>query len=216
MTQKYLEKEFTQKLIELCRQEKTTVQGALCAAMLLTVTHKIRMGSPRKINASCNSYIDLRRRLEPPIGNKDLSILASFITSMHQITPQISFWDLSRDVSKQIELGLKREDIFKPIVIFKKIIKYYIDNPDSSPLTVSVTNVGRVNIPNLYGDLELEEISFVLSNTIFSKIFTVAVTTFQEKMLLNFIASQPSVSQDTIEILANSVIDCLEEVCQKY
>lgn len=214
MTHKYLEKELTKKLVELCRQENTTVQGALCAAMLLAVTNKIRMGSPRKINAYCDSYIDLRRRLEPPIGNEDMGIITSLITSLHQIKPQMSFWDLSRDVSKKIEFSLNRKDIFKPVMIFKKIIEYYIENPDKTPLTVSVTNVGRVNIPAFYGNLEIEEISFVPSNTIFSKVFTVAVATFQEKMLLNFIASKPSVSQDTIEMLANSVIDCLEEVCQ--
>ncbi len=215
MSHRFLEKELTQKLIELCRQEKTTVQGALCAAMLLTVANKISREKPRSIKVSCRSYVDLRRRLEPPIKQKNMGFLASFLTSFHQIKPQMSFWDLSRDITNNIELGLKRKDFFKPLMMLRKILEYYIDNPDELLLTISVTNIGRVNISEVYGDLEIEEISFLLSNAIFGKMFAVATATFQEKMLLNFIASKPSLSQETIEMLATGVINCLIEVCQE-
>jgi hypothetical protein len=72
MSHRFLEKELTQKLIELCRQEKTTVQGALCAAMLLTVANKISSNKLRSIKLSCRSYVDLRRRLEPPIQPENM------------------------------------------------------------------------------------------------------------------------------------------------
>jgi NRPS condensation-like uncharacterized protein len=214
MSHRFLEKELTQKLIELCRQEKTTVQGALCAAMLLTVANKISREKPRSIKVSCRSLVDLRRHLEPPIKHKTMGFLASSLTSLHQIKPQMSFWDLSRDITNKIELGLKRKDFFKPLMVLRKIFEYYIDNPDVSP-TISVSNIGRVNISEVYGDLEIEEISFVPSNAIVGKMFAVATATFQEKMLLNFIASKPSLSQETIDILATGVINCLIEVCQE-
>ncbi|WP_161809832.1 phthiocerol/phthiodiolone dimycocerosyl transferase family protein [Lyngbya aestuarii] len=214
MTHRFLEKHLTQKLIQLCRQENTTVQGALCAAMLLAVTHKIKTEKAKKINVSCNSYVDLRRRLKPPISEKYMGILASFITSFHQIKPQMSFWELSRDVTQNIELGLKRKQMFQPLIMFRTILEYYLQKNEQFPITVAVTNIGRVNIPATYGNLEIEEISFALSNSIFEKVFTVAAATFNDKMLLNFIASKPSVSQDTIEVLADDVIDCLEVVCQ--
>jgi NRPS condensation-like uncharacterized protein len=191
------------------------VQGALCAAMLLTVANKISREKPRNIKVSCRSYVDLRRRLEPPIKPENMGLLASFLTSLHQIKPRMSFWDLSRDITNNIELGLKRKDFFKPLMMFRKILEYYIDKPDEFPVTISVTNIGRVNISEVYGDLEIEEISFVASNAIFGQMFTVATATFQEKMLLNFLASKPSLSQETIEMLATGVINCLIEVCQE-
>ncbi|WP_445245736.1 phthiocerol/phthiodiolone dimycocerosyl transferase family protein [Microcoleus sp. OTE_8_concoct_300] len=215
MSHRFLEKELTQKLIELCHQENTTVQGALCAAMLLTVANKIRREKPRTIKVSCRSYVDLRRRIEPPIKHKHMSVLASFLTSFHQIKPQMSFWDLSRDITKDIELGLKRKDFFKPLMLFRRIIEYYIKNPEEFLITSGVTNIGLVDISEVYGDLEIEEISFVASDAIFGKNFTVAVATFKDKMLFNFIASKPSLSQETIELLATGVINCLIEVCQE-
>ncbi len=215
MSHRFLEKELTQKLIELCRQEKTTVQGALCAAMLLTVANKISREKQRSIKVSCRSFVDLRRRLEPPIKHKNMGFFASFLTSFHQIKTRMSFWDLSRDITNNIELGVKRKDFFKPLMMFRKMVEYYIDHPDESQLTIAVTNIGRINISDVYGDLELEEISFVLSNAILGKMFAVATATFKEKMLLNFIASKPSLSQETIEMLATGVINCLIEVCQE-
>jgi len=215
MTHRFLEKELTQKIIELCRQENTTVHGALCAAMLLTVANKISREKPRSIKVSCRSYVDLRRRIEPPIKNKHMSFLASFLTSFHHLKPQMSFWDLSRDITKDIELGLNTQEFFKPLTIFRKIIEYYIKNPDEFLLTSGVSNIGLVDISEVYGDLEIEEISFVASDAIFGKNFTVTVATFKDKMLFNFIASKPSLSQETIELLATRVINCLIEVCQE-
>ncbi|HEY9865912.1 MAG TPA: hypothetical protein V6D21_17205 [Candidatus Obscuribacterales bacterium] len=213
-THRFLEKELTNKLIERCKQENTTIQGALCAAMLLTVTNKIRMGKFRSVNVLCRSYVDLRRRLEPNIDYGNLGFLASLLTSFHKIKAEMSFWDLSREVSKDIKLSVQRKDIFKPLIMFRKIFEFYINNPDKTMLTIGVTNIGKVNIPHVYGELEIEEISFVPSNTIFGKVFTVAATTFNEQLFLNFTACKPSLSQDTIEMLANNVINCLSEVCQ--
>ena len=38
-----------------------------------------------------------------------------------------------------IELGLKRQDFFKPLMLFRKIIESLINNPDESPITIFVT-----------------------------------------------------------------------------
>lgn len=56
----------------------------------------------------------------------------------------------------------------------------------------------------------LEEISFVPALAAFGGVFAAAVSTFQGKMLLNFMFSEPSISQETIEELANNVISIVE------
>lgn len=215
MTHRFLDKEVTQKLVKLCHQENTTVHGALCAAILITVADRIRAGKIRKINTSCRSFVDLRRRLEPVVPNENMGTFASFLTSFHTLTPQLLFWDLARDVTQQIKFGLKKKEFFKSLRMVRKIIEYYLDHPDDASLTISVTNLGRLNIPEVYGDFELEEINFVPSNVIFGKVFTAAVSTFKDKMTLNFLVSKPSISQETMEIIANGVINCLVDVCEE-
>ncbi|MBE9114555.1 alcohol acetyltransferase [Lusitaniella coriacea LEGE 07157] len=215
ITNRYLATELTQKLAQRCRQENTTVQGMVCAAMLMAVVQRNEAQDGKITNTSCRSYIDLRRRLNAPVSHENMGILASFLTSFHTLKPETSFWNLVREITREIKIGLEKKDFFKPMAMYGKVIEYYVKNPDRLQLTASVTNIGRVNIPTTYGNLELEEISFVPSNAIFGRTFTVAVTTFKDRMMLNFLVSQPSISQETLEELANSVVDCLEAACQE-
>lgn len=213
ITQRYLTPEMTNKLIKLCQREKTTVHGALCSAMLIAVTNKIRKNKFKKINISCASYVDLRRRITPEVPPEKMGMLISFLTSFHTIKSEILFWELARDVTRQINKGLKHKNMFKPLLMLRKIVENFLVNSETILATISVTNIGRVKIPEVKGVLTLEEISFVPSNVVFNKIFTVAVATFNDKMTLNFTVSQPSISQETLESLANEVIYSLTEVC---
>ncbi|YAI81862.1 MAG: phthiocerol/phthiodiolone dimycocerosyl transferase family protein [cyanobacterium endosymbiont of Rhopalodia sterrenbergii] len=213
ITQRYLSPENTKKLIKLCQLETTTVHGALCSAMLIAVANKIRKNQLRKVNISCASYVDLRRRIKPEVSPKKMGMLISFLISFHTLKSEISFWELARNVTRQINKGLNRKDMFKPLLVLRQIIENLLVNYETVFATISVTNIGRIKIPEIKGRLTLEEISFVPSNVVFNRIFTVAVATFNEKMTLNFVVSQPSISQETLELLADDVIDSLTEVC---
>ncbi|XTZ19860.1 MAG: phthiocerol/phthiodiolone dimycocerosyl transferase family protein [cyanobacterium endosymbiont of Rhopalodia fuxianensis] len=214
ITQRHLSPENTKKLIKLCQLEKTTVHGALCATMLIAAANKIRKNKLRKVNVSCASYVDLRRRMKPSVLPEQMGMLASFLMSFHTLKLEMPFWELARDVTRQINKGLNRKDMFKPLLILRKAVENFLVNSETTFATVSVTNIGRVKIPKIKGKLTLEEISFVPSNVIFNKIFTLAVATFDAKMTLNFIVSQPSISQETLELLADEVIYSLTEVCK--
>lgn len=86
--------------------------------------------------------------------------------------------------------------------------------PNAAPVTVAISNLGQANISRTYGPFELEEISFVTAIAAFSGIFAVAALTFNSKMTLNFMFSQPSISQATMEILAEHVVIWLADASQ--
>ena len=81
-----------------CRQERATVQGALCAAMLSAAQHEFFL-PPHVL--SCFSNIDLRRR-----GLADLmeqfGCLTYFVVTRHRAVRPGSFWDSARDASTRI------------------------------------------------------------------------------------------------------------------
>jgi len=207
-----LDPELTQQLINRCRQENTTVQSALCAALLFTVAGKIAKGQRKDVRVSCLSYFDLRKRLEPAITDEHMGVLASSILGFHTIHINTSFWELARDVKQHLEAVTKHSDIFKMILMSKEFIKFFLAVPNEVSATVSVSNIGKVNIPKVYGSFELEEISYAGSNSLYAGIFATNASTFQGKMLLNFVFSQPSISQDTMETLVNNVVSCIIEV----
>lgn len=227
MVHRQLDEKLTQEFLELCRKNKTTVQGALSAAMLLVAADKIANGKKTDVCVSCESYVDLRRRLRPIVSDENLSVLASSITSFHTIRTKTSitsfhtlqsrtsFWALARDVKQKLEAGLERGNIFSVVLMSRKIIESALSQPNKVPLTVALTNVGRVNIPNTYGLFHLEEISYYPAQAAFGGVFTAAVATFEGKMILNFIFSEPSISRETMETLVDSVVSCIVDVCDR-
>ena len=207
---KTLDEKLVQKLIYSCRQQQTTVQGALCAAMLSVVgNHLITQENYQEICLNCQSYIDLRRQIKPAIDNKHLGMFASALQSFHTLRIDTEFWDLAREIRQQLATSLQGKDIFCAALMFRKIVEDFLQNTQSAPATVAVTNIGRVNLskknlPNL------EEISFAVGQGAYGGIFTVATSTFREKMCLNFLFSEPSVSRHTAESLANQVLAKLQ------
>lgn len=208
-----LDPELTQRLVNRCRQENTTVDSALCAALMFTVGRKIIKGNRKQVRVNCLSYLDLRRRLEPKIGEEHMAVLAASIMGFYTIQTNTSFWELARQVKQKLEVGIKQGVIFNMILIAKQLIDFCFIYPNQVAATVSISNIGKVNIPNIYGDLELEEISFAASHALYAGLFVIHASTFQEKMLLNFVFSQPSISRHRMEELVNKVIHCILDVC---
>jgi NRPS condensation-like uncharacterized protein len=200
-----LDADFTQKLVNICRQENASVNNALSAAMLLATASKIKV--EEKTYVSCHTSVDLRRRLKPAIDDENLGALASGLTSFHNIN--LSFWELARDVKKQLEVSLNRDDIFSSMLIYRMMSEYALKHSERAPFTVLVSNIGKVNIPKVYGQFELSEVFFVSAQIASGGFLAVAVTTFDGKMFLNFPFSKPALSKETVETLADSVLSYL-------
>jgi NRPS condensation-like uncharacterized protein len=208
-----LDPELTQKFVNRCRQENATVHSALCAVLMFIVAKKIIKGNSNKIPVSCLSYVDLRRRLEPAISEEHMSVLAASTIGFHTIKTNTSFWKLARQVKQKLEVNIKHGDIFKMILIAKQLIDFCFISPKEVAATVSVSNSGKVNIPKTYGEFELEEISFASSHALYASVFVIHTTTFRDKMLLNFVYSQPSISRHTMEELVNNVMSGISDFC---
>jgi NRPS condensation-like uncharacterized protein len=211
-----LSEESTRQFIQQCRQENTTVQSALCAALMLTVSKQLAKNHEDNIPVSCLSYLDLRRRLQPEISTENMTVLAASLMKFYRITNNTSFWELARKVKHNLNKKIHQGEIFQMIYLAKYLINFSLLFPNQVSPTVSVSNLGKVNIPHNYGELELEEISFVGSHALYAGMFIVHAATFQEKMTLNFVFSQPSLNQQTMERLVDHCIDSIMKVSSRY
>jgi NRPS condensation-like uncharacterized protein len=187
--------------------------------MLLTALEKIRndrpIASQEKVTVSCRSYVDLRRRLQPKISSEHLAFLASSLDSDHRVAPDRPFWDLARDVKQQLDRGFATGEVFSIVPVAKTFLEFLLAQPNTTPITAELTNVGQADLPIYYGPLELQEISFVPSQAMFGGVFSTAVTTFRGQMILNFMFSTPALSHHTMKELVARVIDRLSQECLK-
>ncbi|MBD2683080.1 MULTISPECIES: phthiocerol/phthiodiolone dimycocerosyl transferase family protein [Nostoc] len=204
----------TNQIINSCKNEKVTVHGAICAAMMLALAKEIRKDN-RDLYFSCRSSVDMRRRVNPPIGDENIAMIVSALTSFHTLTNKTSFWDLAREVTQQIKARLKTQEIYNVILSYKNKAEYVLEHPELVSFSIFVTNVGKVKIPSDYSPFQLKEITYLLSTTVMGNVFSVAVSTFHEKMTLNFMFTQPLISDETANNLVNKALSYLLMVSTK-
>jgi hypothetical protein len=207
-----LKQELTQNLLHSCREANITVNSAICAAMMLIIANKIKKNNNQNINVNCLTYHDLRRHLQPKISDEHMAVLASSLLNFYTINKNTSFWQLGKKVKENLADSAKHNDIFKTILIAKHLMNFPLNYPKQVAATVSVSNAGVVNLPKYYGELELEEISFLGSHALYAGMFITHVLTFQGKMLFNFVFSEPAISRPTMENLVNEFMSYLFHV----
>ncbi|HEY9710865.1 MAG TPA: hypothetical protein V6D48_21845, partial [Oculatellaceae cyanobacterium] len=204
------------RLIARCRQEQTTVQGAVCASFLLELAAEV--SSSEETVLKCLSPLNLRNYLAPPVGENFGEYVARVITS-HLLNQGTQFWDLARDVKHQINQAIVDKNIFSGA---SKAISFLSTNPNTMTVRqygkdmvssdITVTNLGRLEIPLRRGGLELEKLFFTVTGLRHEQII-VGITTIGGKMCVTFryldsltpSASAQRINQGAIERLREAV-----------
>ena len=203
----------TTKFISLCKNENTTVHAAICAAMVRSAAYRLNRSKTVTTNISCKSSVNMRRRFEPKLGNSYMGSMASLVLNFLSVNTSNSFWTISRSIKQSITSSLSRGDDFLMLKLTKFFYNYLRFFPKEVTSTVHVSNLGNLTIPNSYGSLELDEISFCTPNRLYAGSFTVEVTTFQNQIFLNFVFVEPLISQSSVELLVKDTISQILDVC---
>ncbi|MBR8839575.1 MAG: hypothetical protein DSM106950_37640 [Stigonema ocellatum SAG 48.90 = DSM 106950] len=200
----YFSPEETNELVARCREEQTTVHGALCASFLLSLWHET--SSSKETVLKCLSPFNLRNYLTIAVGENFGEYIARVVTS-HTLNQQTQFWDLARQVKHQINQAVIDKKIYeggskaksflstKP---HKTMVRQYAKNIASSD--IAITNLGRLEIPVHQGGLELEKLYFTVTGFRHQPII-VAIATIAGKMCVTFRYQEsliPSVSAQRI------------------
>jgi hypothetical protein len=214
---KTLLKDETEKLVTRCRKEKTSVHGALCAAYFQAVVEfsqkKQDKKDPRIIG--CMSPVDMRPHFEVPPGD-DMGYYIGLAFHNQLIgTDESTFWSAAREVKESLMAEIKyggdivvTHGIGKLLDIYPPGLDLARGVVEANPVTIA-TNMGRVNIPDHYCDLKLEGIHFPLAIQGLS-VTTIAVTTFQGHMVINFLYTYPFFSKQDGEVMAENMMKRLK------
>jgi NRPS condensation-like uncharacterized protein len=206
MISRQINPEVTQKFIQRCHQEKITVNSALSAIIAHTIAKEITKGKSNKLNIVYLVFMDTRRHLHQKISHENLNFLATTNMGFSQINIHESIWKIANDFKKHLDTSIKRGDMFNIIKLAQLLIDFCFIFPRDISVTFSISNIGQVDIPQNYGELELEEISFAASSALYAGALATNVATFAGKMRLNFVISQPATSWEIAEKLVNNII----------
>lgn len=155
------------RVLDAARNEKTTVHGALSAALILGLLDHAGVAKGR---IEFGSPIDLRKRLEPPLAD-ELGFYISMIAHREVVRASADFWDLARSIRRNIErekargtdlamlgllsagMALLGRDRLEP----RALIRRWETNVFTS---TGLTNLGRLPIDAQQGRFRIETCGF--------------------------------------------------------
>lgn len=161
-------------LVKRARAAGTTMHGALGAAQMLALCDEISAtGGRESRRVALNSLADLRDSLSGGLTEHDLGLYIATLTTVHEIddTPGL-FWRLAVDVRAQLKNVIDRGDAN----LINSIYRENMLLPSTSlggrvmqgvaalaPSASMLTNIGRIDIPELANGASVSSIEFTVS-----------------------------------------------------
>jgi hypothetical protein len=141
----------TSALIRRCREEGVTVQAALCAAFLTPFAER----QPDQLVRRAEIPVDLRPRLVRPVGDAYASMVGLTIVDV-DCTPG-NLWGAARSAAAALA-DMRAADFFAVPPVTIPLTGKMPNPPWDIHYDLSISNLGRIDIPADYGNLRLESI----------------------------------------------------------
>lgn len=176
----------TSALIARCKTEHVTVQSALCAAFLRPFAER----QPDQPIRHAEIPVDLRPRLARPVGDSYGNMIALAIIEV-DCTVGRDLWDVARDASVALA-SMNWDELFATPLVMLALIGYIPNRPWTIDYDVSISNLGRIDIPAEYGALRLESIYAPIFPATGPEHRILGVSTFAGQMRFTFSTRNPN------------------------
>jgi hypothetical protein len=199
----HLDEEETLRLAEKCKREQTSVQGGLCAAMLLAAAEALELKQPAWLG--CFSAVSLHER----VGIRDdMGVYISQVTTYHRIARASNLWDLAREVKRDLSriLGTGEQLVTIPMLgMFvpgrgDRAAKLGRKMDLASPATLGLSNIGRIDLPRSVGPVSLERFHLAVGPSVVAPLAACAAT-LHGRLSMNLVYVDPLVSRAEAEAL---------------
>jgi NRPS condensation-like uncharacterized protein len=204
----------TSEIVHACKQAQTTVHAAICAAFLLTIAQQPQFDAA--IPLKCLTAIDIRRFL--PVVEDDFGSYYGLKVTAHPIDPALSLWDLAHAVKAQLARHTAPDQIFAQIPDVEGFLSTQPSSDDVIKMMeivngndVFVSNLGRLTIPQQYGELQLAAIYGPAVMTHLDRHLFVGVATLGGRMFLSLTYSASDFLTGHIELLQQTAMQFLTE-----
>ena len=178
----------TTALVQRCRAEETTVQAALCAAFLKPFAEQYHPNPVRRVEIP----VDIRGRLTRPVGESYGNFISLVVLDL-DCSPGRALWDIAREAGNLLATAMQTGQFFyTPTVIISVTGKLPAGMEWGAGFDISISNLGRVDIPAQYGSLTLESLYAPIFNVSKSDHRILGVTTFNGCMHCTFISCDPA------------------------
>jgi hypothetical protein len=176
----------TAALVAACRARLLTVQSALCAAFAIPFAEREPDATVRFLECP----VDLRSRLAPPPGEAVGNYISLAVIRL-ECTPGLPPWEIAGQAGRALA-SITGEQLFTDPLVMMAVAEHPISRP---PVDVrydlSISNVGRVDIPETYGPYRLLSIYGPTMGVYLAGHRILAVATFGDRLRCTFTTRDP-------------------------
>jgi NRPS condensation-like uncharacterized protein len=203
------------KIVACCREENTSVHGALCAAFLLAIAAEIK--SPNEIILKCHTPVNIRNYLTVNVG-ENLGEYISRPVTAHRLNQKTNFWDLAREVKFKLNQMVAEGKVFEDVLKARAILssnsnkcEETLDARTIGGIDIVITNLGNLNIKQQLGKLQLQELYLMATGTKSLPLF-IGVATLKDKMCFICRYQESLVPSANVHNIKNTAMQQLEAV----
>jgi hypothetical protein len=181
-----LSAEETAALAARCKAEGTSVTGALCAAFLPLFAAR-EPGAPLR---RAEIPVDMRNRFARPAGD-GYGVYMSLALIDVDCAPGRDFWEIARAAKAALAAVTEDQLLLSPVIVLNVADSLPFAGAFNVQYDISISNLGRVDLPVAYGPLRLESVFAPTFNASQPGHRILGVTTFAGRMRCTFTSCDP-------------------------
>ena len=165
----------TEMMLKSCRENRVTLNGFLCASLLLSVIEEFEVvieNNKRNIAIPIVTAINMRRVLKESTQLKNMpGMFASILETTHVLNPSTNIWELARDISESVKANLDRGSahvflkllslVKRKLTPDKKGINFVTRLMSKGTYGPFVTNLGVIDPPQMPHENMITSMSFI-------------------------------------------------------
>ncbi|WP_207919554.1 hypothetical protein [Micromonospora sp. KC207] len=201
-------------LARACRRERTTVHGALAAAMVLAVAAET--GPPAPGHVAIGSPVDFRAALTPPVSERAVGAYVATVPSFVPYRPGASLWQLARSISGDLAARRHHGSHFAMVDLVRLSCppsvaesgRFVELTERSGPVNLCLSNLGRYDFPDRIGAWRLSGAQFVAGLSVCGY-FVATANTSHGELAWNFVHVPEAVPDARAAGLVDACVDAV-------
>ena len=204
----------TAALIARCKQEQVSVHSAVCVAWMRAFLAESKSKRTRRM---VSSPFNMRQHASPPIPDTAGGFLTIVETTV-DCAPERDFWDVAREFKRKFGRSTTKEGLFFQSALFEKVFPQVTQEDIDILIQIlffgrvkydySITNLGRLPIPERNGNFQVEAFYGPLVNS--SPLErTVGISTAAGKISFSFLFRQSMMDRASGKAIMDRAIGLL-------
>ncbi len=195
-------------LIQRCRRQRVTLNGALCAALLLVVQRRLYGGEDRLLRNFL--FANLRPYLDSALPADNLGSCFAMMRFTTRVRPHAAFWDLARDINRQVYTAAKRGEKYLNLLMSRAVMKMMMGQNRFRMSHTALSYTGVANLPDTYGSIRLTGLHSFVTNFVLGPEYSAQVRLFAGRLWWDIVYLDCDMDERTARVLAQEIFAELE------